>query len=51
MCQGGPRSGRNTAGSGRTRRKQVHLSLSESTPDQPDRLRMELPFSGERELS
>ncbi len=31
--------------------KQVYLSFPESTPDQPDRLGMESPFSGERELS
>ncbi len=31
--------------------KLVYLSFPESTPDQPDRLRMESPFSGERELS
>ncbi len=31
--------------------KQVYLSFPESTPDQPDRLRMESPFSGESELS
>ncbi len=27
--------------------KQVHLSFPESTPDQPDRLGMESPLSGE----
>ncbi len=27
-----------------------HLSFPESTPDQPDCLRMESPLSGEREL-
>ncbi len=38
--------------SGRTREKQTgHLSFSESTPNQPDRLGMESPFSGESELS
>ncbi len=31
--------------------KQVHLSFPESTPDQPDRLGMESPFSGGCELS
>ncbi len=31
--------------------KQVYLSFPESTPDQPDRLGMESPFSGESELS
>ncbi len=31
--------------------KQVHLSFPESTPDQPDCLGMESPFSRERELS
>ncbi len=31
--------------------KQVYLSLPESTPDQTDRLGMDLPLSGERELS
>ncbi len=31
--------------------KQVHLSFPKLTTDQPDRLGMELPFSGERELS
>ncbi len=31
--------------------KQVHLSFTESTPDQPDRLGMESPFSGELKLS
>ncbi len=31
--------------------KQVHLSFPASTPDQPDRLGMESPFSGERKLS
>ncbi len=30
---------------------QVYLTFPESTPEQPDRLGMELPFSGERELS
>ncbi len=30
---------------------QVYLSFPESTPEQPDRLRMESPFSGECELS
>ncbi len=29
---------------------QVYLSFPESTPEQSDRLRMESPFSGEREL-
>ncbi len=32
-------------------RKQVYLSFPESTPDQPDRLGMESPVSGECELS
>ncbi len=52
-CRGGPRSGRNTAGSERTREKQTgHTNIAnESTPDQPDRLGMESPFIGERELS
>ncbi len=31
--------------------KQVHLGFPESTPDQPDCLGMESPFSRERELS
>ncbi len=31
--------------------KQVYLSFPEPTPDQPDRLRMESPLSGECELS
>ncbi len=31
--------------------KQVHLSFPKSTPDQPDRLRMESSFSGGYELS
>ncbi len=31
--------------------KQVYLSFPESTPDQPDRLGMESPLSGECELS
>ncbi len=31
--------------------KQDHLSFPASTPDQPDRLGMESPFSGERKLS
>ncbi len=31
--------------------KKVYLSFPESTPDQPDHLKMESPFSGERELS
>ncbi len=36
---------------GRVGSKQVQLSFPESTPDQPDCLGMESPFSGERELS
>ncbi len=52
LCQGGPRSGKNTTGSGRTGgSKQVHLSFPESTPDQPDHFGMESPLSGECELS
>ncbi len=35
---------------GGLRGKQVRLSFPESTPDQPDRLGMELPFSRQREL-
>ncbi len=31
--------------------KQVYLSFPESTPDQPDHLGMESPFSGGGELS
>ncbi len=51
-CRGCPRSGRNTAGiqlavGGLAGSKQVYLSFPESTPDQPDRLGMESPFSGE----
>ncbi len=45
----GPRSGSHTTGL--VGGKQVYLSFPESTPDQPDHLRMESPFSGECELS
>ncbi len=52
LCRGGPRSGSNTAGSGKiVGSKQVHLSFPELTPDQPDCLGMESPFSRGRELS
>ncbi len=47
-CRGCPRSGRiQLAVGGLAGSKQVYLSFPESTPDQPDRLGMESPFSGE----
>ncbi len=52
LCRGGPRSGKSTAGSGRTRGKQTGPpEVPQMTPDQPDRLGMESPLSGECELS
>ncbi len=52
LCRGGPRSGKvQLAVGGLGGSKQVYLSFPESTPDQPDRLGMESPLSGECELS
>ncbi len=56
MCQCASAKGalgqgeRQLAMGGLTGSKQVYLSFPESTPDQPDRLRGESPFSGESEL-
>ncbi len=48
----GPWSGSHTTGHGSTRGKHPGLpELHESTPEQPDHLGMELPFSRECELS